>query len=262
MPARGCGSSWEVRVVNRKDGRRPDQLRRMRMVRNYLAHAEGSALVEMGRTMVVCTASLEYRVPQFLRGSGRGWVTAEYGMLPRSTRERMNRESVAGRQGGRTLEIQRLIGRSQRAVTDMEAFSEYTIWIDCDVIQADGGTRTAAINGAYVALHEAFRRLVAEGKLAEIPLSEAVAAVSVGIVDGVPLLDLDFDEDASAEVDMNVVMTGDGRLVEVQGTAEKRAFSREELDDLLGLAEKGIERIMRLQRMALLSEEGEAVLEG
>lgn len=247
--------------MNRRDGRKPDQMRRMRIVRNYISHAEGSALVELGRTMVVCTASLEYRVPQFLRGSGRGWVTAEYGMLPRSTRERMNREAVAGRQG-RTLEIQRLIGRSLRAVTDMGAFNEYTIWIDCDVIQADGGTRTAAINGAYVALHEALRSLVAGGKLAEIPLSEAVAAVSVGIVDGVPLLDLDFDEDAAAEVDMNVVMTGDGRLVEVQGTAEKRAFSRQELDDLLELAWKGIERIMRLQRMVLLSEEGEAVLEG
>jgi len=246
--------------LDRRDGRRPDQMRRMRMVRNYIAHAEGSAMVEMGRTVVVCTASLEYRVPQFLRGSGRGWVTAEYGMLPRSTRERMNREAVAGRQG-RTLEIQRLIGRSLRAVTDMEALSEFTMWMDCDVIQADGGTRTAAINGAYVALHEAFRRLVSEGRLDEIPLREAVAAVSVGVVNGVPLLDLDFDEDAAAEVDMNVVMTGDGRLVEVQGTAEKRAFSRDELDDLLGLAEKGIERIMRLQRMVLLGEEGEAVLE-
>ncbi len=246
--------------MNRRDGRKPEQMRRMRIVRGYIAHAEGSALVELGRTRVVCTASLEYRVPQFLRGSGRGWVTAEYGMLPRSTRERMSRESVAGRQG-RTLEIQRLIGRSLRAVTDMEALNEYTMWIDCDVIQADGGTRTAAINGAYVALHEAFRHMVSAGKLATIPLRQAVAAISVGIVGGVPLLDLDFEEDEAAEVDMNVVMTGDGHLVEVQGTAEKRAFSRQELDDLLALAEKGIEGIVRLQHMALLAEDGEAVLE-
>ncbi|MGQ9475176.1 MAG: ribonuclease PH [Actinomycetota bacterium] len=245
----------------RKDGRRPDQLRPTRMVRGYMAHAEGSALVEMGGTRVVCTATLEFRVPQFLRGSGRGWITAEYGMLPRSTRERMNRESVVGRQGGRTLEIQRLIGRSLRAVTDMEALDEYTIWVDCDVIQADGGTRTAAINGAYVALYEAFRRLVDEGRLKEIPLADAVAAVSVGIVDGVPLLDLDFDEDASAEVDMNVVMTGRGDLVEVQGTAEKRPFSRGELEEMLGLAQRGIEKILRLQRTVIFSECREAALE-
>lgn len=232
------------------------------MVRGYMAHAEGSALVEMGRTRVVCTATLEFRVPQFLRGSGRGWITAEYGMLPRSTRERMNRESVVGRQGGRTLEIQRLIGRSLRAVTDMDALDEYTIWMDCDVIQADGGTRTAAINGAYVALYEAFRRLVDEGRLKEVPLADAVAAVSVGIVDGVPLLDLDFDEDASAEVDMNVVMTGRGDLVEVQGTAEKRPFSHGELEEMLDLAQRGIEKILRLQRTVIFSECREATLEG
>ncbi|MDI6873223.1 ribonuclease PH [Candidatus Solincola sp.] len=245
----------------RRDGRRPDQLRPTRIIRGYMAHAEGSALVEMGNTRVVCTATLEFKVPQFLRGSGRGWITAEYGMLPRSTRERMNRESVVGRQGGRTLEIQRLIGRSLRAVTDMEALDEYTIWVDCDVIQADGGTRTAAINGAYVALHEAFRRLVDEGRLKEVPLTDAVAAVSVGIVDGVPLLDLDFDEDASAEVDMNVVMTGKGDLVEVQGTAEKRPFSRRELEELLELAHVGIGKILGLQRAVLLSEQKEASLE-
>ncbi len=245
----------------RKDGRQPDQLRPMRIVRGYISHAEGSALVEMGKTRVVCTATLEFRVPQFLRGSGRGWVTAEYGMLPRSTRERMNRESVVGRQGGRTLEIQRLIGRSLRAVTDMEALDEYTIWVDCDVIQADGGTRTAAINGAYVALHEAFRRLVDEGRLREIPLTDAVAAVSVGIVDGVPLLDLDFDEDAAAEVDMNVVMTGKGDLVEVQGTAEKRPFTAWELEKMLDLARRGVERVLGLQRAVLLSDRSEASLE-
>ncbi|MBC7253455.1 MAG: ribonuclease PH [Actinobacteria bacterium] len=245
----------------RKDGRRPDQLRPMRIVRGYIAHAEGSALVEMGNTRVVCTATLEFKVPQFLRGSGRGWITAEYGMLPRSTRERMSRESVVGRQGGRTLEIQRLIGRSLRAVTDMEALDEFTIWLDCDVIQADGGTRTAAINGAYVALYEAFRRLVDEGRLKEIPLADAVAAASVGIVEGVPLLDLDFDEDASAEVDMNVVMTGKGDLVEIQGTAEKRPFTRSELEDLLELAHAGIGKILRLQRTVLFSDSREATLE-
>ncbi len=244
----------------RRDGRRPDQMRPLRLVRGYMEHAEGSCLVELGRTRVVCTATLEYKVPQFLRGSGRGWVTAEYGMLPRSTRERMSRESVAGRQGGRTLEIQRLIGRSLRAVTDMEALNEYTLWVDCDVIQADGGTRTAAINGAYVALYEAFRRMVDEGKLQEVPLTDAVAAVSVGIVDGVPMLDLDFEEDTAAEVDMNVVMTGDGRLVEVQGTAERRPFSLEELEELLELARQGVENVIRLQRMVLLSDSGEAVL--
>lgn len=247
--------------MTRHDGRKPDQLRPMRVVRGYMVHAEGSALVEMGRTRVVCTASLEYKVPQFLRGSGRGWVTAEYGMLPRSTRERMNRESVAGKQGGRTLEIQRLIGRSLRAVTDLDALKEYTIWMDCDVIQADGGTRTAAISGAYLALYDAFRRLVEEGKLPEIPLSDSVAAVSVGIVDGVPLLDLDFEEDERAEVDMNVVMTGSGSLVEVQGTGEKRAFSREELVAVLDLAQRGIERIARLQNQAIFAADGTASLE-
>ena len=245
----------------RRDGRKPDELRPLKIVRDCMLHAEGSACLEMGSTRVLCTASLEYKVPQFLRGSGRGWVTAEYGMLPRSTQDRMNRESVSGRQGGRTLEIQRLIGRSLRAVTDMEVLKECTIWMDCDVIQADGGTRTAAINGAYVALYDAFRRMVEEKKLAEVPLKEAVAAVSVGIVDGVPLLDLDFEEDAAAEVDMNVVMTGSGNLVELQGTAEKRAFSREELDAVLDLARQGIEQLVWLQNKALFAEDGKAVLE-
>jgi ribonuclease PH len=245
----------------RRDGRKPEALRNMRIVRNYNMYAEGSAYIEMGNTRVVCTASLEYKVPLFLRGSGKGWVTAEYGMLPRSTRERMNREASFGKQGGRTLEIQRLIGRSLRAVSDLDALGECTLWMDCDVIQADGGTRTAAINAAYVALYDAFRYMVDGKKLAEIPLNDFVAAVSVGIVDGVPLLDLDFEEDSRAEVDMNVVMTGSGRLVEVQGTAEKRAFSREELDEVLNLAQGGIERIISLQRRFLNPEEGEAVLE-
>jgi ribonuclease PH len=242
--------------MSRRDGRKPDEMRRMKITRNYIAHAEGSACVEMGKTIVVCTASLEFKVPQFLRGSGRGWVTAEYGMLPRSTQERMNRESVSGRQGGRTLEIQRMIGRSLRAVTDLEAMKEYTVWLDCDVIQADGGTRTAAINGAYVALYDAFRRMVAEKRLQEVPLTGAVAAMSVGIVGGVPLLDLDFEEDAGAEVDMNVVMTSSGDMVELQGTAEKRAFSRGELDAVLDLAQEGIDKVVWLQNRALFAEDG------
>jgi len=244
----------------RSDGRKPREMRRIKIVRNYIIHAEGSAYVEMGNTRVVCTATLDYGVPQFLRGSGSGWVTAEYGMLPRSTQERMVRESAAGRRGGRTLEIQRLIGRSLRAVTDLKALGDFTIWVDCDVIQADGGTRTAAINGAYVALHDALRRMIKKGKLEELPLSDAVAAVSVGIVDGEPLLDLDFEEDSNAEVDMNVVMTGKGDLVEVQGTAEKRAFSRQELDNILDLAGRGIEEVIRLQRKAIMADDGVAVL--
>jgi ribonuclease PH len=262
LPARVWSFTWEVIMMTRHDGRKPDELRRLKIVRNYIPHAEGSACVEMGDTRVVCTASLEFRVPQFLRGSGHGWVTAEYGMLPRSTRDRMNRESVAGRQVGRTLEIQRLIGRSLRAVTDLNALKEYTIWMDCDVIQADGGTRVAAINGAYLALYDAFRRMVEEKRLAEIPLSDAVAAVSVGIVDGVPLLDLDFNEDERAEVDMNVVMTGSGGLIEVQGTAEKRVFSRRELEDILDLAQLGVEKVTRLQNQALFAEDGIAISEG
>jgi len=246
----------------RPSGRAPDELRPVRFARGYTAHAEGSVLVEFGGTRVLCTASVDNGVPAFLRNSGQGWVTAEYGMLPRSTQDRMNRESVSGRPGGRTLEIQRLIGRSLRAVTDMDALNECTIWMDCDVIQADGGTRTAAINGAYVALYDAFRRMVEEKKLAEVPLKEAVAAVSVGIVDGVPLLDLDFEEDAAAEVDMNVVMTGNGNLVELQGTAEKRAFGRDELDAVLDLARQGIEQVVWLQNKALMAADGTAALEG
>lgn len=243
----------------RQDGRKPEELRPMSIHRGYNMYAEGSALVEMGDTRVICTASLEYKLPQFLRGSGRGWVTAEYGMLPRSTKERMNREASLGRPGGRTLEIQRLIGRSLRAVTDMGALGEYTIWVDCDVIQADGGTRTAAINGAYVALYGAFHKLVEDKKLSEIPLTDFVAAISVGIVDGQPMLDLDFEEDVRAEVDMNVVMTGSGNLVEVQGTAEKKAFRRDELEEVLDLAQAGIEQIISLQRKSLMSGEAAAV---
>ncbi|MDY6794663.1 MAG: ribonuclease PH [Actinomycetota bacterium] len=240
----------------RNEGRKARDMRPMKIVRNCMMYAEGSARVEMGNTIVICTASLEYRVPQFLRGTGKGWVTAEYSMLPRSTQERINRESSIGRQGGRTLEIQRLIGRSLRAVTDLEALDEYTLWIDCDVIQADGGTRTAAINGAYVALHDAFRGMVENRKLKELPLSDFVAAVSVGMVDERPLLDLDFEEDSRADVDMNVVMTGDERLIEIQGTAEKKAFTRGELDEMLQLAQEGIQKMIDLQKRVLMSENG------
>jgi ribonuclease PH len=246
--------------MSRRDGRKPDELRRMKIIRDYISHAEGSACVEMGNTRVICTATLEFKVPQFLRGSGRGWVTAEYGMLPRSTQERMNREAVSGRQGGRTLEIQRLIGRSLRAVTDLEALKEYTIWMDCDVIEADGGTRTAAINGAYVALYDAFRHMVEEKRLPEVPLTGSVAAMSVGIVAGIPLLDLDFEEDSGAEVDMNVVMTGSGDMIELQGTAEKSAFSRAELDAMLELARAGIQQVTWLQNKALFAADGVAAM--
>jgi len=237
--------------MQRKDGRAPDQLRETVIRRDYIAHAEGSVLIEMGATRVVCTATVENRVPRWLQGKGKGWITAEYSMLPRATPERTLREAIQGRQGGRTLEIQRLIGRSLRAVSDLEMLGEQTIWIDCDVIQADGGTRTASITGSFIALYDAFRRLVDQKRLPEMPLSDFVAAVSVGIVDGVPLLDLDFAEDSGAEVDMNVVMTGSGRIIEVQGTAEKTPFTREELNALLDLAGKGIQELITLQRRAL-----------
>ncbi|MCH7719241.1 MAG: ribonuclease PH [Chloroflexi bacterium] len=237
--------------MTRIDGRKPDELRPVRIEAPYLPWAEGSAMIELGGTQVLCAVSMENRLPQFLRGTGSGWVTAEYGMLPRSTKERTNREAAAGRQTGRTQEIQRLIGRSLRAVTNLELMGERTFTIDCDVIKADGGTRTAAITGAYVALHQAFQKLVDAGTLSSVPMSTAVAATSAGIVDGVPLLDLCYEEDAGAQVDFNVVMTGDGRLVEVQGTAEHQPFSRQEMDDLLSLAEAGVRELLELQRAAL-----------
>ena len=237
--------------MTRSDGRKPDELRPVRIEAPYLPWAEGSAMIELGGTQVLCAVSVENRLPQFLRGTGSGWVTAEYGMLPRSTKERTNREAAAGRPTGRTQEIQRLIGRSLRAVTNLELMGERTFTIDCDVIKADGGTRTAAITGAYVALHQAFQKLVDAGTLSSVPMSTAVAATSAGIVDGVPLLDLCYEEDAGAQVDFNVVMTGDGRLVEVQGTAEHEAFSRQEMDELLSLAEAGVRELLELQRAAL-----------
>ena len=232
----------------RRDGREPDDLREVAFTRDYTEFAAGSVLVEFGRTRVLCTASAEDRVPPWLRGQGRGWVTAEYSMLPGSTSERSDREAARGRQSGRTQEIQRLIGRSLRAVTDLATMGEVQITLDCDVLQADGGTRTASICGAYAALHDACTRLVAAGRLTQNPLTDICAAVSVGVVDALPNLDLDYSEDARAEVDMNVVMTGTGRFIEVQGTAEGAPFSRRELDELLGLAEHGIARIFELQR--------------
>jgi ribonuclease PH len=237
--------------TSRPGGRATDELRHVTLTRNFTKHAEGSVLVEFGDTRVLCTASVEDGVPGFLRGKGQGWLTAEYGMLPRSTHTRMQREAAKGRQSGRTLEIQRLIGRSLRAVTDLDALGERTLQIDCDVLQADGGTRTAAITGACVAVHDAFARLVASQVLARSPLRDFVAAVSVGVCAGIPLLDLDYAEDSSCDTDMNVVMTGAGGFVEVQGTAEGAPFSRTELDALLVLAERGIGQLIAAQKAAL-----------
>jgi len=231
----------------RADSRADDQLRPVRITRNFTRHAEGSVLVEFGDTRVICTASVEETVPGFLKGKGQGWVTAEYGMLPRSTGSRMRREAAAGKQTGRTQEIQRLIGRSLRAVVDLAALGERQILIDCDVIQADGGTRTASITGAWVALADAIDGLIAVGKLTASPLRDHVAAVSVGIVGGQALLDLDYPEDSGCETDMNVVMTGDGRFIEIQGTAEGVPFSRDEMNHLLDLAGKGIAALISLQ---------------
>ncbi len=231
--------------------RAADALRPVRITRGYTIHAEGSVLIEFGRTKVLCTASVEDKVPPHKKGSGEGWVTAEYGMLPRATHTRSSREAAKGKQTGRTQEIQRLIGRSLRAVFDLRALGERTIHLDCDVLQADGGTRTAAITGAFVAAQDAVSRLQAEGRIAASPIRGAVAAISVGIVGGVPLLDLEYTEDVDCDTDMNVVMTGAGHFVEVQGTAEGAAFTRAEMDALLGLAEKGIAELVRLQQQAL-----------
>jgi ribonuclease PH len=240
-----------MKSANRPSGRAADELRRVALTRHYTRHAEGSVLVEFGDTKVLVTASVEDGVPGFLRGLGQGWLTAEYGMLPRSTHTRSAREAAKGKQSGRTLEIQRLIGRSLRAVTDLEALGERTVHIDCDVLQADGGTRTASITGACVAAHDAFARLVTEGRIARNPLREFVAAVSVGIYDGAPVLDLDYPEDSACDTDMNVVMTASGGFVEVQGTAEGTPFTRAEMDALLGLAERGIAQLVAAQKTAL-----------
>lgn len=234
--------------MTRSDGRAPAELRPTRITAEFLIHAEGSVLIEVGRTRVVCSASVEERVPPFLRNTGKGWVTAEYGMLPRATTTRTQREATAGKVGGRTQEIQRLIGRSLRSVTRLPELGERTIWVDCDVLQADGGTRTASITGGFVAMVLAMQRLRASGALKSLPVQDHVAATSVGVVDGVPLLDLAYDEDSRAEVDMNIVKTGDGRFIEVQGTAEGPPFERRALDDLMELAESGIRELVALQR--------------
>ena len=235
----------------RPSGRAPDEMRAISFETNFTIHAEGSVLVSFGNTRVLCTASVEEKVPPHKRGSGEGWVTAEYGMLPRATHTRSDREAARGKQSGRTQEIQRLIGRSLRAVFDLKLLGERTIQIDCDVIQADGGTRTAAITGAWVAAQDAIATLLAAGKIAASPITGAVAAVSVGIVRGTPLLDLEYVEDVACDTDMNVVMTGAGHYVEVQGTAEGAAFSRSEMDQLLSLAEKGIAELVLLQQESL-----------
>ncbi len=235
----------------RPSNRQPDAMRHVRITRNYTKHAEGSVLVEFGDTRVLCNATVEDQVPPFLRGKGKGWVTAEYGMLPRSTTSRMGREAARGKQGGRTMEIQRLIGRSLRAVVDMKKLGERTITIDCDVIQADGGTRTASITGGFVALADALQSLQDNNKLATSPLTGRVASVSVGIYKGTPVLDLDYPEDCNAETDMNVVMNDHGDFIEVQGTAEGHAFSQDELNSMLALAKKGIEELLASQQAAL-----------
>jgi ribonuclease PH len=238
----------------RPSGRRPDELRTIQITRNYTKHAEGSVLVCFGDTKVICTASVDENVPRFLKGTGQGWVTAEYGMLPRSTSDRMGREASRGKQGGRTLEIQRLIGRSLRAAVDLKALGERTVTLDCDVIQADGGTRTASITGACVALADALARTREVGLLDKNPILGMIASVSVGIFEGTPVLDLDYAEDSNAETDMNVVMNEQGGFIEVQGTAEATAYSRDELNAMLDLAHSGIERLVQLQHQALEDE--------
>jgi ribonuclease PH len=235
----------------RRDGRAADELRSIAFTRDFTEFASGSVLVEFGRTRVLCTASAETRVPPWLRGTGKGWVTAEYSMLPGSSAERVDREAAKGKQSGRTQEIQRLIGRSLRAVTDLTTIGEVQITVDCDVLQADGGTRTASITGGYLALHDACTRLLSSGILTNHPVGDTCAAISVGVVGSVPYLDLDYSEDANAEVDMNVVMTGSGRFIEVQGTAEGLPFTRGELNDLLDLADHGITELFALQRELL-----------
>jgi len=238
-------------TVTRPSGRAVDALRNIRITRDYTKHAEGSVLIECGDTKVICTASIEERVPGFLKGKGQGWMTAEYGMLPRSTHSRMDREAAKGKQSGRTQEIQRLIGRSLRAAFDLEAFGERTLQLDCDVIQADGGTRTASITGAMVAAYDAFSKLKARGMIENIPVKHFVAAISVGVYKGVPVLDLDYLEDSDCDTDMNVIMTDAGAFVEVQGTAEGAAFDRAAMNRLLDLAEGGIRDLVKLQKQAL-----------
>jgi ribonuclease PH len=235
----------------RTDGRKPNQLRPVSITPAYIKTADGSVLIEMGDTKVICTAKLEERVPQFLRNSGKGWITAEYGMLPGSSQVRIGRESARGKIGGRTHEIQRLIGRSLRAVADLKSMGERSVWIDCDVIQADGGTRTASITGAYVALTEAVRRWLDRGILTTNPIKDAVAAVSIGVIDGKILLDLCYEEDSKAEVDMNFVMTGSGKFIEVQGTAESAPFTRRQMERMSEIAQQGIKELLKAQKRTI-----------
>ena len=234
--------------LERTDGRRRDEIRPVNVTRPFIKHADGSVLMEMGDTKVICTASIEEKVPPFLRNKGQGWVTAEYAMLPRATHERTPREASRGKQSGRTLEIQRLVGRALRAVTDMTAMGERTIWIDCDVIQADGGTRTASITGAFIALADAFAKLKDQKIIPAIPLMDYLAAISVGKVGAQSMVDLCYEEDSMAEVDMNLVMTGQGRMVEIQGTAERGTFGKDELDEFLALGWDGIQRLVKMQK--------------
>ena len=235
----------------RNDGRKPDEMRRIKIRKNIMKFAEGSCMIEVGNTRVICTASVEERVPPFLRNTGSGWVTAEYGMLPRSCNTRTPREASRGKQSGRTYEIQRLIGRSLRSVIELKKLGERTIWIDCDVIQGDGGTRTASITASFIALMDALSYLKKNNLVKTLPVRDFVAAVSVGIVDGQMYLDLNYEEDSRAEVDMNIIMTGNGRLVEVQGTAERKPFSKKELDRLINMGEKGIKELIALQHKTL-----------
>ncbi|HWR61922.1 MAG TPA: ribonuclease PH [Clostridia bacterium] len=242
--------------MQRIDGRNKDQVRPVKITRNYLKHAEGSVLIEMGDTKVICTASIDEKVPPFIKGTGKGWITSEYGMLPRSTEVRKPRESVRGKVDGRTMEIQRLIGRALRSIVNLEKLGEITIYIDCDVIQADGGTRTASITGSFVALVDAMNRLVEQEKLKSIPLNGFLAAVSVGIKDGEAILDLNYAEDSTCQVDMNLVMTDRGEFIEIQGTGEEKPFSREQLQELMRLGEKGIRDLIEAQKQALGEEAG------
>jgi ribonuclease PH len=250
------GSKPKGSNPGRPSGRAPDELRKLRLETGVSVHAEGSCLVELGRTRVLCTASVEERVPPFLRNSGRGWITAEYGMLPRATHSRMMREAARGKQSGRTMEIQRLIGRALRSVADLAALGERQIRLDCDVLQADGGTRTAAVTGGYVALHLACEGLLRDGRIERLPLASEVAAVSCGLLGATPLLDLDYEEDSQAAVDANFVLTGDGRIVEIQSTGEENPFSRRQFLALLGLAGAGVRRIVEAQRRVLPGRRG------
>lgn len=237
--------------MKRIDGRNNEQIRPVKITRNYLKHAEGSVLIEMGDTKVICTASIDDKVPPFIKGTGKGWITGEYGMLPRSTEIRKPRESARGRIDGRTMEIQRLIGRALRSIVDLGKLGEMTIYIDCDVIQADGGTRTASITGSYVAIVDAFNKLVQRERIKAIPLNGYIAAISVGIKDGEAILDLNYAEDSTCQVDMNMVMTDKGEFIEIQGTGEENPFNKEQLQEMMGLAEKGIRELIEIQKQAL-----------